>query len=80
MSSTMQSLSFSRFAENLRRQMERRGLSQQDLARMSGVHYVVINRILNETVDNLNLDTVDRIAAGLKMETSSLVKKPRNSR
>lgn len=80
MSTIMTSTSFYRFAENLRRELARREMSQQDLAKASGVHYVVINRILNEAVDDVKLDTVDRIAHGLNLESSDLLKKSRKSR
>ena len=36
----------SNFRDNLRSAMEEHGIDQQDLAKLSGVHYVTISRIL----------------------------------
>lgn len=57
------------FRENLQRRCDAEGISQQELARKSGVHYVTINRILRgHTVPTLPVAEALAKAAGLALE------------
>ena len=61
---------FSVFQETLRVAMAKKSMSQQDLARASGVHFVTINRILQGAVDNISFDVAEKllVAAGVSPE------------
>jgi transcriptional regulator with XRE-family HTH domain len=58
------------FTATLKTAMARKKLTQQDLARESGIHFVTINRILNGAVENIGFDTAEKLlrAAGVKPE------------
>lgn len=59
------------FAENLGTAMTRQKLSQRELARISGVHYVTINRILKREMDpSLSICEKLAIAVGIAPEKS----------
>jgi transcriptional regulator with XRE-family HTH domain len=55
------------FAENLRRACEVNKLTQRKVAKLSGIHHVTVNRILNGTFRNPTMDTCHKLslAAGL---------------
>lgn len=59
------------FIENLQAACEKRGLSQRELARLSGVHYVTVNRIFQRQTDP-SLSTCELLAeaAGMIPEKS----------
>lgn len=52
------------FAENLQAAIERKGISQRELARMSKVHFVTINRILSREMDP-SLTVCEKLADAL---------------
>lgn len=57
------------FRDNLRRRCESQGISQQELSRKSGVHYVTINRILRgHTVPTIPVAEALARAAGIALE------------
>lgn len=59
---------FDEFCTTLKGAMAEHGLSGQELARKSGVHWVTISRILNGAVDNTTLEVADKLlsAAGAR--------------
>ncbi len=61
-----------RFAENLRRHRERRGLSQEALARACLVHRTEIS-LLERGAREPRLSTLVRLARGLRVPVSALL-------
>lgn len=59
------------FRQNITRTIESNGISQSELARRSGVHFVTINRILNGHGEP-SVSTAERlaIAAGMTAESA----------
>ena len=53
----------------------RRDLSQRELARLSGVSYVTINRLCRNTTSQVALATLDRVADALGVSPGSLITK-----
>lgn len=68
--STMTTILFDVFTATLKAAMARKKMNQQDLAEVSGVHFVTINRILNNAVENISFDTAEKLllAAGVEPE------------
>ena len=56
------------FPETLLQLLQKYGLSQRKLAEKSGVNYVTINRLINESQYQFAVtnETVDKLASGLK--------------
>lgn len=54
------------FVDNLQAACERKGISQRELARRSGVHYVTVNRILQRQMDP-SLSICERLAEAAEM-------------
>ncbi|MBN1851101.1 MAG: helix-turn-helix transcriptional regulator [Pirellulales bacterium] len=52
------------FVKNLKKALEEAEISQAELARLSGVHYVTINRILHGHL-NPTIDTCEALAKAL---------------
>jgi SOS-response transcriptional repressor LexA len=52
---------------NLRRIMKEKGVTQNELARRSGVDRVRVNQIINERATNMTLDTLRAMAAALNV-------------
>ena len=50
-------------------------MSQQDLARASGIHFVTINRILNSAVDNISFDVAEKLLIASGVEPEKIFKK-----
>jgi len=75
----MPSILFDDFCTTLRTAMDEHGLTGQEVARRSGVHWVTISRILNRQVDNTSFDVADKLlaAAGVtaKLATEKKVEK-----
>lgn len=66
------------FVENVRAECERRGMTQRDLAKASGVHYVSICRILGgDTAPSV--DTCEAIANALDIGPEKIFREPGNS-
>lgn len=63
------------FRANLSAIMERRGLSQSDLARMLEVKPAYVNQLVKGT-RGAGLDTVDKIAKQLDISAASLLRMP----
>jgi transcriptional regulator with XRE-family HTH domain len=61
------------FADNLRDAMEERGITGAELARLSGLHFVTISRILNGKLCP-TLETCEKLAnaAGMRPDTAFL--------
>lgn len=59
------------FARNLKDAMEEKGLSQQDVARNSGVHWVTISKLLSGRKKDASIATLEKIAqgAGIRPDT-----------
>ncbi|MGV9383585.1 helix-turn-helix domain-containing protein [Nonomuraea sp. NPDC003707] len=60
-------------APRLRAMRKRRGMSQRDLARSSGVSFSLISKLEQEAVDGTRLETVRRLAIALRVKTSDLL-------
>jgi len=63
------------FRANVLYASEAAGISQQELARRSGVHFVTINRILRGVQDP-GIQRCERIAAGLGIPLRDLIIEP----
>jgi len=59
-------------AENLRRELAARGMSQSDLARLLGVAPARVNQILH-AVNSTTVDSIERIAAVIGIPAASLL-------
>lgn len=67
------------FAENVRRELQRREMTQRDLARAAGIHYVSICRILTgDTVPSV--ETCEAIARALDIVPEKIFSEPKKSR
>lgn len=71
----MPSILFDEFAATLKAAMVKRGLTGQELARQSGVHWVTISRILNGAVDNTTLDVVEKLLTAVGIDPRNKFKK-----
>ncbi len=59
------------FRDNLRTAMDRRKMSQQDLAKKSGVHFVTISRILSGVIDP-SVETCEKLASAAGFSSPSI--------
>jgi transcriptional regulator with XRE-family HTH domain len=62
-----------RVGANIREQRRRKGLTQEELAHLAGMHPVEIGRA-ERGVRDLQVSSVAKIARGLKIEASELLK------
>ncbi len=64
-----------RFGQEVARVRQRRGLSQERLGELTGLHRDTIRKIENDKVpkDGPTLDTIERLARGLEMYPSDLM-------
>jgi transcriptional regulator with XRE-family HTH domain len=62
------------FRENLRAAMAVREITQQDLSKLSGIHYVTISRILSGSIEP-TLDTCEKLAKAAKIEPEKIFEK-----
>ena len=61
--------------ENLRRECDKRGISQAELARLADVHYVTVNRIFNFKMSP-TVDLVEKLATAMGLLPEKIFKKP----
>ncbi len=50
-------------------------MSQSELARQSGVHFVTVNRICRNVTKRVDLETLDRLSAVLGCEPGDLIER-----
>jgi transcriptional regulator with XRE-family HTH domain len=62
------------FRDNLRAAMALRDITQQDLSKLSGIHYVTISRILSGSIEP-TLDTCEKLAKAAKIEPEKIFEK-----
>ena len=55
-------------------------LSQSELARQSGVHFVTVNRICRNLTKRVDLETLDRLSAVLGCEPGDLIERTKRRR
>lgn len=65
-----------RFADNLRRERHRRGLTQEQLGHACGLHPTEVSR-LERGIRDPRLTTIARLAAGLDVTPARLVRSVR---
>jgi transcriptional regulator with XRE-family HTH domain len=63
------------FRQNLRRACEERGISQQELAKRSGVHHVSVSRILNGKQDP-SVELCERLAVAAEIRADTVFLEP----
>jgi len=66
---------FETFLQSLVEAMDRRGMSQQELSRLSGVHWVTINRLLKGSLDNTTFELAEKLLDAAKADKGELRKK-----
>jgi DNA-binding Xre family transcriptional regulator len=60
-------------AFRLRELLDKLGVSQTELARLSGVSFATINRLCTNATAMVYLETLDKIAGDLKVEPGELI-------
>ena len=55
-------------------------MSQSELARQSGVHYVTVNKICQNLTTRVDLSTLDALSAALGVEPGDLIERERKRR
>lgn len=63
------------FVENLQAALEKKSISQAELARLSGIHYVTVNRILKYKMTP-TVDVCERLAIAAGILPEKIFKKP----
>ncbi len=67
-------------AFRLRDILEKRGLSQSELARLSGVSFATINRMCTNATGSVSLETLDKLADALGVDPGDLIVKEKGKR
>jgi len=75
MKTTMASTLFDTFIHSLRDAMRSNGLSQQELAKLSGVHFVTINRLLKGSMDNCTFELAEKLLDAAKADKTQIRQK-----
>ncbi|HEY6116839.1 MAG TPA: helix-turn-helix transcriptional regulator [Candidatus Dormibacteraeota bacterium] len=60
--------------------LERAGMSQSELARLSGLSLQTINRLCTNRTAQVSLATLDKIATALKVEPGELLERAKRVR
>jgi transcriptional regulator with XRE-family HTH domain len=60
--------------------LERQGMSQSELARVSGVGLSTVSRLCRNSTAQVSLATLDAIAAALKVEPGDLIVREKGKR
>ena len=60
--------------------LERRGMTQAELARLSGVSLRTISRLARNETGQVSLETLDRLAEVLQVQPGELVARERKAR
>ena len=55
-------------------------MSQSELARQSGVHYVTVNKICQNLTTRVDLATLDALSAALGVEPGDLIERKKKRR
>lgn len=64
------------FASNLRREREARGLSQEALADLAGLHRTYVGSV-ERAERNISIDNIERFGRALGLEPADLLRKPK---
>ena len=72
--------SYQMLCRKLRKIREERGLTQEEYAESAGFNYKFYQQLESGRKKFVRLDTVDRLAAGFKMETWELLKPEKTGR
>jgi transcriptional regulator with XRE-family HTH domain len=62
------------FAANLRREREARGLSQEHLADLAGLHRTYVGSV-ERGERNVSIDNIDRLAQALRLDAADLLRR-----
>ena len=73
--STMPSTLFDTFIASLRDAMNTHGITQQELAKRSGVHFVTINRLLKGSMDNPTFELAEKLLNAAKADKTAIRQK-----
>lgn len=59
----------------LRELLEKRGISQSELSRQSGVSFATINRMCTNATREVSLDVLDKLSTLLRVEPGELLER-----
>lgn len=62
-------------AENIKRVIDERGITQRELAERLGIHHVALNAILRN--DNFKVDTLERFAKAIGCDIADFFSRPK---
>jgi len=64
-----------RLAQNLRAERAARGISQEELADLAGLHRTYVGSV-ERAERNVSIDNIERLAAALKLDVTVLLARP----